>query len=165
MSTRIERSSGRLATGEMNAKRLAEHLGVAHGTVKRWLHEGMPARREDHGTWVDPKVAERWIAERFKGRRTIAFSRRGFIYFVEREDGAIKIGWSSDVMRRVSELRKKVGTAAQLIACYPGDKPEELRLHDVFRESLIGDEWFRPDACVLSFIDSLSGHRVSESTG
>ena len=160
MSTRNERSSGQLSTGEMNAKRLAEHLGVAYGTVKRWLHEGMPAYREGHGTWVDPKMAERWIAERFKGRKTIAFSRRGFIYFVEREDGAIKIGWSSDVMRRVAELRKKFGTAAQLLACYPGDKPDELRLHDDFRASLIGDEWFRPDERLLLFIDSLSTART-----
>lgn len=29
----------------MNGRQFAEHLGVAHGTVKRWLHEGMPAHR------------------------------------------------------------------------------------------------------------------------
>jgi T5orf172 domain len=159
MATRAERDSGLLATGEMNAKRFAEHIGVAHGTVKRWLHEGMPASRArdgaSHGTWIDPIAAQAWLDERFKGRKTIAFSRRGFIYFIEREDGAIKIGWSSDVMRRVAEIRKVFATSAQLLACYPGDKPDELRLHDTFKASLIGDEWFRPDEDLLAFIDAL----------
>lgn len=157
MPSREERASGVLATGEMNAKRFAERINVAHGTVKRWLHEGMPARRDEHHhhVWIDSEAAGRWIAERFKGRKTIAFERRSFVYFAEREDGAIKIGWSSDVLRRIAELRKKERTTVQLLACYPGDKPDEQRLHGVFATSLIGDEWFRPDEDLMAFIEAL----------
>lgn len=156
MTKRAEKETGQLDTGEMMAWRFAEEVGVAHGTIKRWLHDGMPAdrSRKDRHTWIDPVAAKAWIAERFKGRKTVAFNRRGFVYFVEREDGAIKIGWSSDVMRRVFEIRKDNGAAAQLLACYPGDKPDELRLHGVFAPLLIGDEWFRPEADLLAFIDA-----------
>lgn len=157
MTTRAEKESGVLATGEMNARRTAERLGVAHGTVKRWLHDGMPAIRDrgDSQVWIDPAKADAWIAERFKGRRTVAFQRRSFVYLAEREDGAIKIGFSSDVMRRVSELRKQTSSTVQLLACYPGDKPDELRLHRTFKSDLIGDEWFRPSEELLAFIEAL----------
>lgn len=157
MPTREERAAGVLATGEMNGKRFAERIGVAHGTVKRWLHEGMPARRDDHHhhVWIDAEAAQRWIDERFKGRKTIAFDRRSFVYFAQREDGAVKIGWSADVMRRIGELRKKGRSTVQLLACYPGDKPDEQRLHKTFHGSLIGDEWFRPDEDLMAFIEAL----------
>lgn len=158
MATRSERSAGELVTGEMNAKRFAEHIGVAHGTVKRWLHEGLPAsrsRNQSQGTWIIPADGKAWIEQRFGGRKTIAFQRRGFVYFVERQDGAIKIGWSSDVMRRIFELRRGSGAACQLLACYPGDKPDELRLHSTFADCLIGDEWFRAEEHLTAFIDAL----------
>ncbi len=157
MTTRQEKRDGQLASGEMNGKRLSEELGVAHGTIKRWLHDGMPAIRDrgDGHVWIDPDAARAWLAERFKGRKTIAFNRQSFVYVAEREDGAIKIGWSSDVMRRIQEMRKDSTAAVQLLACFPGDKPDELRLHDRFAASRIEFEWYRPDEEVQAFIDGL----------
>lgn len=155
IATRAERSTGVLDSGEMDGKRYAEHIGVAHGTVKRWLSEGMPARRHHKYVWITPAEADAWIAERFKGRRSIAFQRKGVVYFIEREDGAIKIGWSSDVMRRLQEIRKEYLSACQLIACYPGNKTDELRLHATFSDCRIAEEWFRPEEHLQAFIAAL----------
>ena len=85
VATREERSAGVLNSGEMDGKRYAEHIGVAHGTVKRWLSEGMPARRHLKYVWITPSEADAWIAERFKGRKSIAFHRKGFVYFIARK--------------------------------------------------------------------------------
>lgn len=57
MSTRDERLFGKLPSGEVNAARLSEILGVPHGTVKRWRHEGLPGRKEGHHVWA---VAYTW---------------------------------------------------------------------------------------------------------
>ena len=159
MTTRAERETGVTSSGEMNPKQFSESIGVAYGTVKRWLHDGMPARRNgtDQRVWVNPEAARRWIDVRFGGRKTVAFERKSVVYFMQRDDGAIKIGFTSDLLRRVSELRKQQRSGIGLLACYPGGKPEELRLHAKFAASLIGEEWFRPDDDLMAFIDALKG--------
>lgn len=159
MTTRAEKEAGQLVTGEMNCKRLAEYLGVAHGTVKRWRHEGLPCipDRGDGHVWIDPVAAQAWLKERFKGRKTIAFERSSLVYFAEREDGVIKIGFTSDVGRRLSELRKKYRSTMDLLACYPGSKPDELALHERFAPYALGDELFEPAPELLEFIASLKG--------
>lgn len=151
MASREELKAGQLKSGEMNGRRFAEHIRVAHGTVKRWLSEGMPARRESdgHGTWITPSEAQAWIDARFQGRRTVAFDRHSVVYIARAEDGRVKIGWSSDVMRRIAELRKKQRCGVQLVACVPGDKPDELRLHSQCKHLLIADEWYRDDGTIL----------------
>lgn len=118
MTSRAERAAGENDAGEVTPKRLAEILGVAHGTAKRWIHEGLPRTRANaHETWVNLDAAREWLAKRFGGRKTIAFQRKSFVYVAEREsDGAYKIGFSSDVMRRMFELRKYNACAVQLIA-------------------------------------------------
>ncbi len=140
----------------MNARAFADHIGVAQGTIKRWLIEGMPAHRigAEHGIWIEPAAAKAWLTERFKGRETIAFNRVSYVYFAEAEDGRIKIGWSSDVMRRIHEIRKQEKQAVELIACFPGLKPDELRMHAKFKEERIhpGHEWFRPSERLIAFL-------------
>lgn len=155
MATRSDRTAGANQAGEMNGKRFAEYIGVAHGTVKRWLHEGLPARRSGRGVWITPSVAEGWIRERFP-RKTIAFERAAFVYLARRQDGLVKIGWSSDVMRRVAELRKMTRQAVELLACFPGDKPAELALHERFAALAEGGEWFRDGQALRDYIDGLS---------
>jgi len=154
--SREERATGRLAMGEMDGKRFAEHIGVAHGTVKRWLHEGMPALRQGHLVWITPDQAKASIAERFKGRTTIAIGRNSYIYLARAEDGLIKIGWSSDVMRRIQELRKYRGQSVHLLACFPGDTPDELRLHARFSPLRSFDEWYEDDGTIAAFVRSLA---------
>ncbi len=118
----------------------------------------MPARRDVpglKGVWIDPAVAKEWLHERFRGRRTVAFERRSVVYFAQREDGPIKIGFSSDVMRRVFELRRYVRRPVELLACFPGAKPDELRLHERFAEFALGGEWYDAQPPLVEYIDSL----------
>jgi len=156
--SREERAAGQLASGEMNGRRFAEHIGVAHGTVKRWLHEGMPARRDGNKVWITPDEARAWIEVRFAGKVTVAFKRQtSLVYFAQAEGGLLKIGWSSDVMRRVAELRKKSRQAVELLACFPGDKPDELRVHARFARLHVGGEWYRDDGSIADYLATLAG--------
>lgn len=161
MSTRKELETGLSETGLMNGRRFSEHIGVAHGTVKRWLHEGMPAERIGHKVWIDPGLATEWIDLRFEGRKTISFSRFGLVYFAKTESGLTKIGWSSDVMRRVAEMRKKRKESVELVACFPGDKPVELAIHNRFAHLREYDEFYKDDGSIESYLKSLSERLVA----
>jgi hypothetical protein len=155
MTSRRELAAGILDSGEMDAVRYSERIGVARGTVVRWLHDGMPVLRVARKAWINPIQADAWLAARFGGRKTIAFNRESYVYFARAEDGRIKIGWSSDVMRRVHELRKKSRQAVQLVACFPGDKPDELRLHTRFASLCDEGEWYVDNGSIAAFIRSI----------
>ncbi len=79
--------------------------------------------------------------------------RNGVIYFAVRaSDGAIKIGWTGDVLRRVRELRRDEGCSVELAACLPGAKPDELRLHATFAADRLGGEWFRASPDLVAYV-------------
>lgn len=153
MMLRLEEASGVLPSGEMTGKAFAERVGVAHGTVKRWLHEGMPCRRDRRNVWIAEADARAWITDRYPN--SVAVNRKAVVYFAQRSDGQIKIGWTSDVMRRVHELRKKYRCPVELLACIPGGKPDELAIQNRFADEHIGDERFRPSEKLLAFIAAL----------
>ncbi len=153
--SREERLVGLLHTGEISAKRYAERIGVSYSTIKRWLVEDMPARRNHNRVWITVAAADAWVDARYPdtiSRR----GRRNTIYFVERvTDNAVKIGWTGDVMRRVAELRKETGSGIEIIACVPGDQRDEAGLHKRFRDARIAGEWFLPTNELKSYVASL----------
>lgn len=63
-------ADGTRPDGRVDAKRFAEAAGVAYGTVKRWLHEGMPCERIGNRVWIDIEEAGwRSTQSRAKGAR------------------------------------------------------------------------------------------------
>ncbi len=171
-TTRAERDSGVNRLGEMRANNFADLIDASHGTVKRWLHEGMPARREIRSllaqkpgstgaVWINPEKANAWIVKRFRGKTPTAIGRgRGtFIYLAVRlDDDRIKVGWSNDIMRRIAELRKETGSAVELIACFPGRKPDELRVHKALASHRFDGEFFHAsrDTALSAFRDVIT---------
>ncbi len=123
----------------------ATEINVRYGTIKRWASEGMPALVIGRTLRVEPEAARAWILTNHAG--SVAFGRKGYIYFYLRDtDNAVKIGWTSDIFRRNKEIRKESSCQdAQLVllASFPGDKPDELRMHAKFEHLKIEREWFR----------------------
>lgn len=68
------------------------------------------------------------------------------LYLVRRPDGAIKIGVSADVTRRVKALTCAAGHPLELVADVPGGLVLEEALHRRFASSRLIGEWFRPNA-------------------
>jgi len=145
------------ANGEVLDRRAyAARVGVPLGTLGRWLSEGLPSLAVGlSAVRIDVAVADAWIAERHP--RSVSFAREAVVYFMQRDtDDAIKIGFTSDVLRRVPELRKK-GYPVVLLAAVPGDKSFEGALHGKFADERLDpkDEWFRASDRLLAFIASL----------
>lgn len=82
------------------------------------------------------------------------------IYFIRGGD-AIKIGFTSkeDVQARLSNLQTASAVPLELLAEIDGDKAEERRLHQMWRELHIRGEWFEAGADLMEYIDELNGAR------
>lgn len=155
----------RLSADWHTVQSYAARRGIRYGTVKRWVAEGLPVLRSYlHGkstpiVRVLPTLADAWIARHYPD--TIAHDRESVVYFARRlSDGAIKIGFTSDVARRMVELRKKHGGAHELISTRAGDKPDELKLHERFAAHRIGEtEWFHPVPEILEEANATLGNQ------
>ena len=115
-------TSALVIPGTTTIAAFAKSIEVREGTVKRWVHEGMPALKLAGVSRIEPSAAKAWVdANR---RDTVAFSRQSLLYVVQRDtDRAVKIGWTSNLGRRLNELTKGTFSIVRLLAAWMGDKP------------------------------------------
>jgi hypothetical protein len=144
----------RLSPEWVRVREYADSRRIRYGTVKRWVHEGLPVLRSHlyggapPAVRVLPALADAWVARHYPS--TVAHNRITVVYFARRvSDGAIKIGFTSDVDRRLGELRKEFGTH-ELLSYRRGSKPDELALHARFKSAHIEGEWFHPTPEVMA---------------
>lgn len=89
-------------------------------------------------------------AEPPKRRDVTSVDAHGLVYFA-RVGELIKIGWTSNLQRRMSSLG-----ADAVFHTQPGTKHDERALHAMFNHLLVkGKEWFRSDPELLNFISEL----------
>ena len=78
------------------------------------------------------------------------------VYFVrESGTGAIKIGMSKQLSKRLSELSRILPYAVDLLATIDGGRETEWALHNRFDHARIQREWFRPVPELLAYIDEI----------
>ncbi len=140
--------------GSMPMREYAARVRVPLGTLKRWVHEGMPVLSGACIMRVDVASTDAWVAEHHA--TSVSFGRKSSIYIAQRDsDDAVKIGWTSDVERRMKELRRDTRASVCLIAAFPGDKPMEGTLHSRFATDRLDGEWFRFSAPLAALVASI----------
>jgi hypothetical protein len=72
------------------------------------------------------------------------------VYFIQAENGLIKIGYSGNVPRRFRELSYISPLPLKLIATRSGGQDTERFLHKVFNHS--HGEWFHPNDRLIQYI-------------
>lgn len=78
------------------------------------------------------------------------------VYFVqEGGTGAIKIGTSKQLSKRLAELARILPYSLELLATVDGGREVEWALHNRFDHARIQREWFRPVPALLTYIKSL----------
>jgi hypothetical protein len=76
------------------------------------------------------------------------------IYFVQRPDSKnIKIGTTIRLSVRKVQLERQEGVTLEVLAVTDGGFVEEHILHEKFASCWTGNEWFRPSAPLLAFIE------------
>lgn len=82
-----------------------------------------------------------------------------FVYFFQREDGAIKIGFSRCPVERFHEVRMQLpGRELKILAICGGSSFTEASLHRAFADFNIEGEWFRPAPEILELVSCVSQH-------
>lgn len=77
----------------------------------------------------------------------------GFVYFVQSgELGAIKIGWSQDVNRRIDELQVANAKKLFLLGAVPGRMEDEAALHEQFAHLRMNGEWFQDHPEIREYV-------------
>jgi hypothetical protein len=84
--------------------------------------------------------------------------RNSDVYYVQRSDGLIKIGYSSQLGSRLGSLRLAHGPLT-LLATHKGGRPAEDAQHEQFREHRVVGEWFRPVPELLAHIARINARR------
>lgn len=78
------------------------------------------------------------------------------IYFVkDTTTGNIKIGYSSSLRSRLSNIRSQDGSKAELLALIPGDKADENHYHTKFYHDHVIGDWYKPSENLTEFINEL----------
>lgn len=77
------------------------------------------------------------------------------IYFIQRADGLIKIGYSSNFDNRLAQL-KKSHEGLVVLKVINGDRQKERETHYQFEAAHEYGEWFRPEQWVLDAIASIT---------
>lgn len=96
-----------------------------------------------YNRWRDPKLRERrkWLRKKF---------RVGVCYFVQRDDGLVKIGFTSNLPKRYRELQLTVSPNIVLLGSVRASMHYEKRLHKMFATQRVEGEWFfRSDLLIL----------------
>lgn len=73
--------------------------------------------------------------------------------------GKIKIGYTTDIMRRWDELQIRSAVHVELLVTLDGGPALELDLHRIFKPDRLRGEWFRISATMLGFFKYLDDHR------
>jgi predicted GIY-YIG superfamily endonuclease len=138
----------------MTTNEFAKSINVRPGTVKRWIHEGMPVRRlGSRAVVVDAEAAQAWVAEH--RARSVAHGRDAVVYIAQAASGLVKIGFTSDLHRRLTELRADAGCAVEYLITAPGNKRLEMLLHSQFADARERGEWFRCEGNLAHIIEAL----------
>ena len=70
---------------------------------------------------------------------------QGFVYFIQAGDGPVKIGFSTNVEKRMVALQISSPHELALIAKMSGNKALEKQIHERFSRLALRGEWFEMD--------------------
>jgi predicted GIY-YIG superfamily endonuclease len=80
-------------------------------------------------------------------------STPGFVYFVQGVDGGpIKIGFTTDVRRRLITIQAYSPISLRLVALFSGRAEHEGKLHRMFQAERLHGEWFFPSPELLAIV-------------
>lgn len=74
------------------------------------------------------------------------------VYFIERDDGLVKIGYSYDPVKRLSQLKQQHRCGMKILSTIQGARKLEQELHTKFADSRVEGEWFKPTGDLMSLI-------------
>lgn len=150
----------RCARGADGEQLLGLDLCWQHG--KQLREEIQRAALHDRGLWQEAlaELRKEEFAER--SRKQHEQARSADVYYVQRTDGLIKIGWSGNLRSRLNTLRREHGHLT-LLATHSGGVEAEAAQHKRFAHLRETGEWFWPEPDLLAHIERINDRRPIEA--
>lgn len=82
-----------------------------------------------------------------------AHSTAGIVYLIGSSSGPVKIGFTTDLDRRLERLQMNSPRKLRVLAARDGTRGDELRLHREHRDARLHGEWFKRSEAVLRCLD------------
>lgn len=82
------------------------------------------------------------------------WKKGGFVYFIQRPDGKIKIGTAKNVEKRLKQIQVSAGEKLEVVKVTRGGTELEAYLHRLFESSNHFGEWFNPDEPLLKLLEN-----------
>jgi len=153
-----------VATGV--ARRPSRGRSVQGIAVKRWQNGRgfVKARKGSKETWL-PAEEFGWYPgwsppqashdnQSIRATLRIKPKPQSLVYFLRDRD-RIKIGYTNNLDKRISDLERRFQVGLDCLATTPGGADKEQRLHRRFDHLRERGEWFRAAPELLDYIDSL----------
>ena len=81
-------------------------------------------------------------------------SEEGFVYYIQEEmEGSIKIGWSKDPLRRLTDHETSNPRDLRMVVYVKGSQEDEKEIQRKFSKFKTKGEWFRPEKPLLVHIE------------
>jgi hypothetical protein len=88
--------------------------------------------------------------------------KRGYVYFISTaNERAVKIGWSSNIAKRLDNLQAANPETLRLVGVVQAGKAKEAEYHKRFRGQKIRGEWYRLPGPIRGFLEMLWARRVA----
>lgn len=95
--------------------------------------------------------------ERYEQR--LRSAREATVYYVQRADGLVKIGFTARYQQRMSTLRREFGPI-QVLATHSGGRDAERAMHIRFAADRVTGEWFRCGPELFAHIERIKARRA-----
>lgn len=106
------------------------------------------------------RVAETEAEERRAEERRLA--REATVYYVQRADQLIKIGYTARLGNRLTQLRREHGPL-DVLATHLGGKDAEQAMHRTFNTDRVTGEWFRPSVELVGHVRRIRARRERDA--
>jgi hypothetical protein len=81
----------------------------------------------------------------------------GYVYFIQAgKRGDIKIGYSTNIKKRISTLQTAMAEKIKLLGYITGNSTTEKELHYTFRILRKKGEWFICDASIINYLNTVN---------
>lgn len=124
-------------------------LGFAADAKKRRRVTARKFKDVDEEMWVVYLLEERvdlndyWVA---KGWGNNPDADTGVVYFIQAEDGPVKIGYTGrPIKQRLQALQSTNARRLRVLATFAANREVEHMLHVQFKRGRIHGEWFKPN--------------------
>jgi Meiotically up-regulated gene 113 len=110
--------------------------------------------REAPGTqaFLDEIESAEIAIEQLPKRQRLSTARMAMVYFILHGNKRVKIGFSVQVDRRLSEIQVSLPSKAKILYLTPGDTELEKRLHQLFAADRVSGEWFYYSPAIRAWI-------------